>query len=39
VLNGLGIPRSIWDDNIKIDPQELGYRGFGVDSAGSNRDK
>jgi hypothetical protein len=28
-------PRRIWEDNIKMDVQDVGYEGFGLDRAGS----
>jgi hypothetical protein len=31
----LGRPRRIWEDNIKMDLQEVGCRGYGLDLAGS----
>jgi hypothetical protein len=31
----LGRPRCRWDDNIKMDLQEVGYGGYGLDWAGS----
>jgi len=31
----LGRPRGRWEDNIKMDFQEVGCRGYGLDRAGS----
>jgi len=31
----LGRPRKRWEDNIKMDLQEVGCGGFGLDQAGS----
>jgi len=31
----LGIPRRRWEDNIKMDLQEVGCRGYGLELAGS----
>jgi hypothetical protein len=31
----LGRPRRIWEDNIRIDLQEFGMWGYGLDWAGS----
>ena len=31
----LGRPRRRWEDNIKMNLQEVGYGGFGLDRAGS----
>ena len=31
----LGRPRRRWDDNIKMDLQDVGYGGYGLDRAGS----
>jgi len=31
----LGRPRRRWEDNIKMDLQEVGYGGYGLDRAGS----
>ena len=31
----LGRTRCIWEDNIKVDRQEVGLRGYGLDRAGS----
>ena len=33
----LGIPRSKWEDNIKMDIQEVGCGGYGLDRAGSGK--
>jgi len=30
----MGRPRHRWNDNIKMDLQEVGCRGYGLDSAG-----
>jgi hypothetical protein len=35
----LGILRRRWEDNIKMDLQEVGIWGHGLDRAGSDRDK
>jgi len=31
----LGRPRHKWEDNVKMDLQEVGCGGYGLDSAGS----
>jgi hypothetical protein len=31
----LGRPRRIWEDNIKMNPHEVGCGGYGLDRAGS----
>jgi hypothetical protein len=31
----LGGPRRRWEDNIKMDLQEVGFRGYGLDRSGS----
>ena len=31
----LGIPRNQWEDNIKMDLQEVGCGGYGLDRSGS----
>ena len=31
----LGRPRRKWEGNIKMDLQEVGYRGYGLDVVGS----
>ena len=31
----LGRPRRSWEDNIKMDLQEVGWGGYGLDRAGS----
>ena len=31
----LGRPKRRWEDNIKMDLQEVGCRGYGLDRAGS----
>ena len=30
-----GRPRPRWEDNIKMDLQEVGFEGYGLDGAGS----
>jgi hypothetical protein len=30
----LGRPRRTWEDNIKMDLQEVGFGGYGLDRAG-----
>jgi len=32
---GCGLPRRRWEDNIKMDLQEVGCGGYGLDRAGS----
>ena len=34
-MRALGRPRLSWEDNIKIDLQEVGCRGYGLDRADS----
>ena len=35
----LGIPRRRWEDNIKMDLQEVEIRGHGLDRAGSGEEQ
>jgi len=35
ITRPLGRPRRRWEDNIKMDPQEGGCEGYGLDQAGS----
>jgi hypothetical protein len=35
VKRPLGRPKRRWEDNIKIDENEVGWRGYGLDGVGS----